>query len=100
MLLTHNHEKTTFLSRLKKGEMRASVLLVGFFLFNLCFLGLILMGVFYSPMERMKSWMEDLGFQENFRYPETQNPSGRAELLKLPGNWFRMLDIQLKSLIW
>ena len=84
MIVTRSSSEDKLYSRLTKGGARSPGFLLGLLFFNLCLVGLSISLFFYSPMETMKAWLEDRGFVENLRYPDTINPSGRAELLTLP----------------
>ena len=78
MLISHSTPSNTLCSRLKNGGIRSTGVLIGFFFFNVCLLFLLIVSLFDSPVDRMKSWMEDHGFQEKIQ-------SGRAAFLELPG---------------
>ena len=89
MIVTRSPEETTAYARLTRGGTRSPGILLGLFLFTLCLFAISLALIFYSPMDIMKGWLEDRGFVENLRYPDTINPSGRTELFNLPEKMIR-----------
>ena len=77
-------------------------MLVGLFLCNLFLLSVVIGFVFFSPVDSIISWMEDLGFQE-------QVQSGRDAIFQLPSRWIEyarqsadipqvVIDIKFKHL--